>query len=64
MGEQYESCASDIQKRGKQPYEYFYLIRREPKTPTKARPGSKAKIAVLAKRWRKGYTLWHADDAR
>lgn len=31
--------------------------------PTNARPGSYAKIEVLAARWEAGLPLWHPDDS-
>ncbi|MER3416877.1 MAG: hypothetical protein C4297_11790 [Gemmataceae bacterium] len=35
-----------------------------PEKPTRARPGSRAKIRVLAKRAARGVQLWHPLDVR
>jgi len=59
---QYEVCPREGVKR--QTYKYYYLIRKKAKKPTKARPGTLAKIKVLAYRWRTGKILWHEDDAQ
>jgi hypothetical protein len=36
----------------------------QPALPTKAMPGTPAKVAVLEQRARLGQSLWHPDDAR
>lgn len=41
-----------------------YLPVRRPPTPTAARPGTEAKLRVMAERAELGVSLFHRDDAR
>lgn len=41
-----------------------YGTRPDPKQPTAAKPGSKEKILVVARRFARAVNLWHRMDAR